>query len=157
MLQTHQQSHRPPVDRSTQLGFESEDHLVRREIVHVLRALVSQARSMLSLARRGEAVRRPADRATRESEGPASSGEPDKHRGRRHRLPALLLASWVAAMVAKVGGVFGTLTYPHLIRPYSGYYGHLASHYGGPWRPPYPVCAIGRVYGYLSRLSIKKW
>ena len=41
-----------------------------------------------------------------------------------------------AAMVAKVGGVFGTLTYPHLIRPYSGYYGHLASHYGGPWCPP---------------------
>ena len=29
-------------------------------------------------------------------------------------------------------GVFGTLTYPHLIRPYSAYYGHLASHYGGP-------------------------
>ena len=41
-------------------------------------------------------------------------------------------------MVAKVGGVFGTLTYPHLIRPYSGYYGHLASHYGGPWCPPIP-------------------
>jgi hypothetical protein len=31
--------------------------LVRREIVHVFRALVSQARLMLSLARRGEAVR----------------------------------------------------------------------------------------------------
>ena len=53
---------------------------------------------MLSLARQGEAVGRPADRATRESEGPASSREPDKHRGRRHRLPALvLLASWAAA------------------------------------------------------------
>jgi hypothetical protein len=33
------------------------------------------------------------------------------------------------------GGVFGTLTYPHLILPYSAYYGHLASHYGGPWCP----------------------
>ena len=74
--------------------------LVRREIVHVFRALVSQARSMLSLARRGEAVRRPADRATRESEGPASSGEPDKLRGRRHRLPALVLASWAAACMS---------------------------------------------------------
>jgi hypothetical protein len=52
---------------------------------------------MLSLARQGEAVRRLADRATRDSEGLASSGEPDKHRGRRHRLPALVLASWAAA------------------------------------------------------------
>jgi hypothetical protein len=43
-----------------------------------------------------------------------------------------------AAMVAKVGGVFGTLTYPHLILPYSAYYGHLASHYGGPWCSPIP-------------------
>jgi hypothetical protein len=67
--------------------------LVRREIVHVLRALVSQARLMLSLARRGEAVGRPANRATRESKGPTSSGEPHKHRGRRHRLLALLLVS----------------------------------------------------------------
>jgi hypothetical protein len=32
-----------------------------------------------------------------------------------------------AAMVAKVGGVFGTLRYPHLILPYLPYYGHLAS------------------------------
>jgi hypothetical protein len=34
------------------------------------------------------------------------------------------------------------LTYPHLRiltgRPYSGYIGHLASHYGGPWCPPIP-------------------
>jgi hypothetical protein len=45
-------------------------------------------------------VRRPADRATRESEGPASSGEPDKHRGRRHRLPALVLASWATACMS---------------------------------------------------------
>ena len=30
-------------------------------------------------------------------------------------------------------GVFGTLTYPHLIVPYLAYYGHLASYYGGPW------------------------
>jgi hypothetical protein len=40
------------------------------------------------------------------------------------------------AMVAKVGGVFGTLTYPHLIRTYSGYYGHLASHMWGSLVPP---------------------
>jgi hypothetical protein len=31
-------------------------------------------------------------------------------------------------MVAEVRGVFGTLTYPHLILPYSAYYGRLASH-----------------------------
>jgi hypothetical protein len=74
--------------------------LVRREIVHVLRALVSQARLMLSLARRGEAVGRPANRATRDNEGPASSADPDKHRGRRHRLPALGLASWAAACMS---------------------------------------------------------
>jgi hypothetical protein len=36
------------------------------------------------------------------------------------------------------GGVFGTLTYPHLILPYSAYYGHLAVHCGGPWCPPIP-------------------
>jgi hypothetical protein len=55
--------------------------LVRREIVHVLRALVSKARLILSLARRVEDVRRPVDRATRASEGRASSEEPVKHRG----------------------------------------------------------------------------
>ena len=35
-------------------------------------------------------------------------------------------------------GVFGTLTYPHLIPPYSAYYGHLASHIGGPRCSPIP-------------------
>jgi hypothetical protein len=45
-------------------------------------------------------VRWPVDRATRDSEGPASSGKPDKHRGRRHRLPALVLASWAAACMS---------------------------------------------------------
>ena len=45
-------------------------------------------------------MRRLVDRATRDSEGPASSGEPDKHRGRRHRLPALVLASWAAACMS---------------------------------------------------------
>jgi hypothetical protein len=49
-------------------------------------------------------VRRSADRAKGESEGPASSGEPDEHRGRRHRLPALLLASWAAACMSARGG-----------------------------------------------------
>jgi hypothetical protein len=43
-----------------------------------------------------------------------------------------------AAMVAKVGGVFGTLRYPHLILPYLAYYGHLASQDGGPWCSPIP-------------------
>ena len=38
----------------------------------------------------------------------------------------------VAAIVADIRGVFGTLTYPHLILSYSAYIGHLASHYGGP-------------------------
>ena len=41
-------------------------------------------------------------------------------------------------MVAKVGGVFGTLRYPHLMLPYSAYLGHLASHCGGPWCSPIP-------------------
>jgi hypothetical protein len=33
-------------------------------------------------------------------------------------------------------GVFDTLTYPHLILPYSAYYGRLTSHYGSPWCSP---------------------
>ena len=37
-----------------------------------------------------------------------------------------------------VGGVFGTLRYPHLILPYLAYYGHLASQHGGPWCSPIP-------------------
>ena len=41
-------------------------------------------------------------------------------------------------MVAKVGGVFGTLRHPHLIQPYLAYYDHLASHYGGPRCSPIP-------------------
>ena len=45
-------------------------------------------------------MRRLVDRATRDSEGSASSGELDKHRGRRHRLPALVLASWAAACMS---------------------------------------------------------
>jgi hypothetical protein len=53
-----------------------------------------------------------------------------------------------AAMVAKVGGVFGTLAYPHLIRPYLGYYGHLASHYGGPWCPPIP-CLCNKTHSQV--------
>jgi hypothetical protein len=31
-------------------------------------------------------------------------------------------------MVAKVGGVFGTVRHPHLIQPYLAYYDQLASH-----------------------------
>jgi hypothetical protein len=41
-------------------------------------------------------------------------------------------------LVAEVGVVFGTLTYPYLILPYSSYYGHLASHYGGHRCSPFP-------------------
>jgi hypothetical protein len=43
-----------------------------------------------------------------------------------------------ATMVAEAGGVFGTLTYPHLLLPYRAYYGQLASHYGGHWCSPIP-------------------
>ena len=96
----HQSAQNCPLSWHKQRLRVSLLDLVRREIVHVFRALVSQARLMLSLARRGEAVRRLVDRATRDSEGPASSGEPDKHRGRRHRLPALVLASWAAACMS---------------------------------------------------------
>ena len=76
--------------------------LVRREIVHVFRALVSQVRSMLSLARRGEAVGRPVDRATRDSEGPASSGEScqQNHRDRRHRLTGYFAGKLRAACMS---------------------------------------------------------
>ena len=46
----------------------------------------------------------------------------------------------------KSGGAFGTVRYPHLILPYSSYYGHLASHYGGPWYPPITWwCNIGQL------------
>jgi hypothetical protein len=41
-------------------------------------------------------------------------------------------------MVAKVGGVFSTLRYSHLILPYLAYYGQLASQSGGPWCSPIP-------------------
>ena len=40
--------------------------------------------------------------------------------------------------MVKAGGVFGTSIYPHLILPYSAYYGQLASHYGGHWRSHIP-------------------
>ena len=43
-----------------------------------------------------------------------------------------------ASMVVEVRGVFGTLTHPRLILLYSAHYGHLASHYGGPWCSPIP-------------------
>jgi hypothetical protein len=60
-------------------------------------------------------------------------------------------------MVAKVGGVFGTLRHPHLIQPYLAYYDHLASHYGVLGVPLYPGGAIKHIYKYLSRLSTQKW
>ena len=55
--------------------------------------------------------------------------------GRQSATPA---AQQAAAMVAKVGGVFGTLRYLYLILPYLAYYDHLALHYGGPWCSPIP-------------------
>jgi hypothetical protein len=39
-------------------------------------------------------------------------------------------------------GCIWTLRHPHLIQPYLAYYDHLASHYGGPWCPPYTGGAI---------------
>jgi hypothetical protein len=51
------------------------------------------------------------------------------------------------------GGYFGTLTYPHLILSYSAYYGHLASHCGGPWCPRIPWwCDKKHLHRYLSHL-----
>jgi hypothetical protein len=44
---------------------------------------------------------------------------------------------------SRVGGVFGTLTYPHLILPYSAYYGRLASQIGGPrCSPIHSTCTL---------------
>jgi hypothetical protein len=43
-----------------------------------------------------------------------------------------------AAMVAEVGVVFGTLTYPHTILPYSAYYGHLEHRTMGSLGPSIP-------------------
>ena len=43
-------------------------------------------------------------------------------------------------MVAEVRGVFGALTYPGLILPYSAYYGHIESHYRGSWCSPTAWC-----------------
>ena len=57
------------------------------------------------------------------------------------------LHSLHAAMVAEVRGVFGTLTYPHLILPYLAYYGHITSYYGGPWCSPIAWwCNIEQLY-----------
>ena len=50
----------------------------------------------------------------------------------RHAMPAARACSYGG----RSWGVFGALTYPHLILPYSAYYGHLASHYGGLWCSP---------------------
>jgi hypothetical protein len=41
--------------------------------------------------------------------------------------------SWPRSYGGRSRGVFGALTYPHLILPYSAHYGQLASHYGGHW------------------------
>jgi hypothetical protein len=48
-------------------------------------------------------------------------------------------------MVAEVGGVLGTLTYPYRILPYSAYYDHRAAHDGGPWCS-YIVCWCNKKY-----------
>ena len=62
---------------------------------------------------------------------------------------------WTAAIITKAGGVFDTLTHPHLILLYSAYYGRLASHYGGPrCSPIHSSGAIRSIYRHMSRLSI---
>ena len=96
----HQSAQNCPLSWHKQRLRASLLALVRREIVHVFRALVSQARLMLSLARPGEAVGRPVDRATRDSEGPASSGESCQHRGRRHRLTGYFAGKLRAACMS---------------------------------------------------------
>jgi hypothetical protein len=59
------------------------------------------------------------------------------------QLAAVCCAGEPAAMVAKVGGVFGTLRHPHLIPPYLAYYDHLASHYGrGSLVFPYTLMVV---------------
>ena len=50
----------------------------------------------------------------------------------RQRIYAFTWPDAWTAMVAEVRGALGTLIYPHLIRPYSVYYGHIATQYGGP-------------------------
>ena len=77
--------------------------LVRREIVHVLRDTLSQARLTLSYARREEDVGWHVDRATRENEGPALSGESCQHRGRRHRLTGYFAGTLRAACMSAGG------------------------------------------------------
>jgi hypothetical protein len=64
-------------------------------------------------------------------------------------------------IVAKVGWVFDTLTYPHLIRPirpYSAYYGHLlvVSHYGGPRCPPTSIPCLCNAYPDKTHLHVPK-
>ena len=53
--------------------------------------------------------------------------------------------TYCCATTGRYGGrsrvVFGTLTYPHQILPYSAYHGHLASHYEGSWCSP-TACVV---------------
>ena len=83
--------------------------------------------------------------AEREIDGP-SAGEPVTPPGRSSRPPWRRPRRHTARCYGgrSKGGIYGTLTYPHLILPYLAYYGHLASHYGGPWCPLYPGDAIER-------------
>ena len=55
-------------------------------------------------------------------------------------------------MVVEVGGVLGTLAYPHLILSYSVNYGHIATHYGVLDAPLYHVGAIWGTRWYLRHL-----
>jgi hypothetical protein len=57
-------------------------------------------------------------------------------------------------MVAEAGGVYGTLTYPHLILPYSAYTATLHRTLGVLGAPLYTGGAIKSIYRYLSRLSM---
>jgi hypothetical protein len=62
-----------------------------------------------------------------------------------------------AAMVAKVGGVFGPLRHPHLLQPYSAYYDHLASHYGGPWRVVFPYTQVVQLEEFTDTWAAFLW
>jgi hypothetical protein len=70
-----------------------------------------------------------------------------------------IAASARAAMVAKVGGVFGTMRHPHLIQQYLAYYYNSMTTWprtmGVLGVPLFPGGAIRRIYRYLIHLYIK--
>ena len=77
---------------------------------------------------------------------------------RRTQLPGC----WSCSYDSRSRGVLGTLTYPHLILPYSAYYDHIATHYGGHRCSPIPCWCNKRqllvpappIYGKLVDLKV---